>query len=64
MNSIANCLEIPPRQPRLAVSPEPERNKLPEPPEDELRRLAFEIVQHDPVLAHLLVRAGERIRRN
>jgi hypothetical protein len=27
---------------------------------DDLRRLALELVQHDPVLAHLLVRAGQR----
>lgn len=62
MNS--NTVNIPPRQPRLAVTPSPPRNARPEPPEDELRRLAFEIVQHDPVLAQLLVRAGERRRRN
>jgi hypothetical protein len=64
MNSIAQCLEIPPRQPRLSIVPPAARNAKPEPPEDELRRLAFEIVQHDPVLAHLLVRAGERVRKN
>ena len=29
---------------------------------DELRTLALEIAQHDPVLAHLLVRAGERVK--
>ncbi|HWB02827.1 MAG TPA: hypothetical protein VG796_07355 [Verrucomicrobiales bacterium] len=64
MNSVAACLDIPPRQPRFsAVPPRPGKVK-PEPPEDELRRLAFEIAQHDPVLAHLLVRAGERVRRN
>ena len=64
MNSTATCLNIPPRQPRLSVVPPSPRNVKPEPPEDELRRLAFEIAQHDPVLAHLLVRAGERVRRN
>jgi len=64
MNSPAICLDIPPRQPQLAVTPEPVRPARQEPPEDELRRLAFEIVEHDPVLAHLLVRAGERMRRN
>ena len=64
MNSPAACLEIQPRQPRLASGPLPPRTTMPEPPEDELRKLAFEIVQHDPVLAHLLVRAGERLRRN
>ncbi len=64
MNAIATCFEIPPRQPRLSVLPPSPRGMKPEPPEDELRRLAFEIVQHDPVLAHLLVRAGERARHN
>ncbi len=64
MNSPATCLEIPPRLPRLASVPPPGRNVIPGPPEDELRKLAFEIVQYDPVLAHLLVRAGERLRRN
>lgn len=64
MSDRATCFEIPPRQPRFALCAEPVRRKLPEPPEDELRRLAFQIVQHDPVLAHLLVRAGERVRRN
>lgn len=64
MNSPATCLEIPPRLPRLASTSLPPRPEKPEPPEDELRKLAFEIVAHDPVLAHLLVRAGERLRRN
>ena len=64
MNSNVTCVNVPPRQPRLATAPVPPRSAKPEPPEDELRRLAFQIVQHDPVLAHLLVRAGERLRRN
>ncbi len=64
MNSPAICLEISPRLPRLSSAPLPPRTALPEPPEDELRKLAFEIVQHDPVLAHLLVRAAERYRRS
>ena len=64
MNSPATCLEIPPRLPRLASTSLPPLPAKPEPPEDELRKLAFEIVVHDPVLAHLLVRAGERLRRN
>jgi hypothetical protein len=64
MNSLVTCVEIPPRQPQLAAEPAPIWNVRPEPPEDELRRLAFEIIQYDPVLAHLLLRAGERIRRN
>jgi hypothetical protein len=64
MNSPVTCVEVPPRQPQLAVVPRPIWNTLPEPPEDELRRLAFEIVQRDPVLAQLLLRAGERVRRN
>ena len=64
MNSPVPCLQIPPRQPRLAEIAMPEFVKSPQPPEDELRRLAFQIVEHDHVLAHLLVRAGERLRRN
>ena len=63
MNSPATCLEISPRLPRLASVTLPPRATLPEPPEDELRKLAFEIAQHDPVLAHLLVRAAERVRQ-
>jgi hypothetical protein len=62
MNS--TTYNVPPRQPRLAVTSSPPRHQRQEPPEDELRRLAFQIVQHDPVLAQLLVRAGERRRRN
>jgi len=65
MNSPLTCFEVPPRQPRLAVVSRPDwNNSHPESPEDELRRLAFEIVQHDHVLAQLLLRAGERVRRN
>ena len=32
--------------------------------EDELRSLAQQIVQHDPALALLLARAGERVRKS
>ena len=64
MNSPLVCLDVPPRTPRLTATPPPPRTAKSEPPGDELRKLAFEIVQHDPVLAHLLVRAGERLRRN
>jgi len=32
--------------------------------EDQLRNLAQQIVQHDPALALLLARAGERVRRS
>lgn len=31
---------------------------------DELRTLARQIVQHDPALALLLARAGERVRKS
>lgn len=64
MNSPLVCLNVPPRTPRMTTAPPPLRAMKSEPPGDELRKLAFEIVQHDPVLAHLLVRAGERLRRN
>lgn len=64
MNSPLVCLDIPPRAPRLKVVPPPPRTARDEPPGDDLRKLAFEIAQHDPVLATLLVRAGERLRRN
>ena len=64
MNSPLVCLDVPPRMPRLSATPLPPRNLKQEPPGDELRKLAFQIVQHDPVLAHLLVRAGERLRQN
>ena len=64
MNSPVKCVEVPPRQPQLAIVSLPAWNIPPESPEDDLRRLAFEIVQHDYVLAQLLLRAGERVRRN
>jgi hypothetical protein len=64
MNSPLVCLNVPPRTPRMTAAPLMPKNMKSEPPGDELRKLAFEIVQHDPVLAHLLVRAGERLRRN
>ncbi len=64
MNSPLVTLNIPPRAPRISPVVPPPRAMKSEPPGDELRKLAFEIAQHDPVLAHLLVRAGERLRTN
>lgn len=64
MNSPLVCLDVPPRTPRAIPVPPGPRVPKNEPPGDELRKLAFEIVEHDPVLAHLLVRAGERMRRS
>ncbi len=64
MNSTHVCYTIPPRPRRQSFSlPEPEHTTKARPPQssgDDLRRLALELVQHDPVLAHLLVRAGLR----
>ena len=64
MNSPLYTVQVPPRQPRVTATPSVPRSLKPEPPGDDLRKLAFQIAQHDPVLAHLLVRAGERIKRN
>jgi hypothetical protein len=64
MNSTHVCYTIPPRPRRQPFSlPDQERPAQSRPPQssgDDLRRLALELVQHDPVLAHLLVRAGLR----
>lgn len=62
MNSTHVCYTIPPRPRRQSFSlPEPATQaRPPQSSGDDLRRLALELVQHDPVLAHLLVRAGLR----
>lgn len=66
MNS-TTIIDIPPRiirpvMPRRAFAP-------PSTPvsfggEDELRQLARQIVDHDPALALLLARAGDRVRQS
>ena len=67
MNSNHNIIDIPPRVIRPVF---PRRQSVPPVPkaatgggEDELRLLAQQIVEHDPALALLLARAGERVRR-
>ncbi len=63
MNSPA-IIDIPPRM----IRPSYTRPGTPAPEEstfggdDELRLLARQIVEHDPALALLLARAGERVR--
>ncbi len=66
MNS-TTIIDIPPRIIRPSTS-----RPAQQPPatatsfggEDELRTLARQIVQHDPALALLLARAGERVRQS
>ncbi len=53
-------ITVPPRS--SAIRNIPAATRTQDPPDDELRRLAMEVVNVDPVLAHLLVRAGERRR--
>jgi hypothetical protein len=65
MNSRQVCYTIPPRPRRQPGSMEsgpvvPAARYHTGSSGDDLRRLALELVQHDPVLAHLLVRAGQR----
>ncbi len=66
MNS-PTIIDIPPR----IIRPQSGRSSAEKPPqatgfggEDHLRDLAQQIVQHDPALALLLARAGERVRRS
>jgi hypothetical protein len=65
MNSPA-IIDIPPR----IIRPSYARPGTPVPVEatfggeDELRLLARQIVEHDPALAFLLARAGERVRKS
>ena len=66
MNSRPECYTIPPRPRRLRVCFTPPTDAPPRRASsdgDDLRRLALEVVQHDPVLAHLLARAGARRTR-
>lgn len=58
MNS--NMITVPPRPVRPAAS-RPDSSVSPS--EEDLRQLALDIARHDPVLAHLLARAGERARQ-
>jgi hypothetical protein len=65
MNSRHVCYTIPPRPRRQHVTMDtgpviPAARYNSGSSGDDLRRLALELVQHDPVLAHLLVRAGQR----
>lgn len=64
MNSTP-IIDVPPRIIRPTVSRSVARPPLSAPApfggEDELRSLVRQIVQHDPALALLLARAGERI---
>ncbi len=66
MNS-NTIIDIPPR----IIRPQPSRSTAPPqfpPPgfggEDDLRVLVSQIVEHDPALALLLARAGDRVRRS
>jgi hypothetical protein len=66
MNS-PTIIDIPPR----IIRPRQSKPATGNPPaagafggEDELRELAQQIVRHDPALALLLARAGERFRRS
>lgn len=66
MNS-RTIIDIPPR----IIRPQFGRSSAEKPPQtnefgggDQLRALAQQIVHHDPTLALLLARAGERVRRS
>ena len=59
-------IDIPPRiiRPVSARPARPATYPTPLGGEDELRTLAQQIVQHDPALALLLARAGQRVRNS
>lgn len=65
MNSLS-IIDVPPRIIRPTFNRP--KSSLPVEPafggEDELRLLARQIVDHDPALALLLARAGERVRKS
>ena len=59
-------IDIPPRiiRPSQSRSAQPMTGPAFSGGEDEMRTLARQIVQHDPALALLLARAGERVRNS
>lgn len=62
MNS--TIIDIPPRTVRPATRPPyPKATAFGNGGEDDLRRLAADVVRHDPVLALLLARSGNRLRQ-
>lgn len=68
MNS-STIIDIPPRiirpvMPRRSITPPPAPASFSFGGEDELRQLARQIVEHDPALALLLARAGDRVRQS
>ena len=66
MNTSSNVLNFPPRIASSSSNNKPASRKpvRSASDDDDLFKLALEIAQYDPVLAHLLARSGERRRKN